>query len=571
VLAIGYTVRGHGPFATSTAVIDLFELQAFIALLASPTLILAAAIAERRATEAELQRSRQHHRDIVHYASVGIFRTTRDGTVLLANPALARILGYASPDDLLGLNAGETVYVHAGERAALVERLEALAEGDALEMQWKRKDGSAIWVDLRARPVRDADGNIAYFEGFVYDLTGRKNLETQFQRAQKMEAVGRLAGGVAHDFNNLLTVIASCTDFVLGDATLSASHREDLAEVKKATDRATSLTRQLLAFGRTQVLRPSTLDLNEGLAELLPMLKRLFETTIDIRIEPAANLWAVRADPTQVEQVLLNLALNARDAMPEGGELIFSTENMIVSPKPLTASQDYTMQPGEYVLVRVRDTGTGMDVETQRRIFEPFFTTKEIGRGTGLGLATAYGIVKQSGGYIRVRSETGKGTEFLIYLPRIDAPLSEKHVAATEPRDGAASGTVLVVEDEAAVGHALHRLLSGAGYSVYTASNGVEALEVFAGRKEQIDLLVTDIVMPEMDGRTLADKCSAMKRGLKVIYMSGYTRDSLLSQQTFDDETVLIEKPFTRDKVLALIAGVMEVHTSPVNLQGQPG
>ena len=567
VLAIWFTVRGHGPFYTSTAVINLFELQAFIALLAIPNLILAATIAQRRATEAELQRSRKHHRDIIHYASVGIFQTGPDGTVLLANPALARILGYASPEDLVGLKAAETVYVNTGERTAVLERIGAQPDGDAMEMQWKRKDGSLIWVDLRARAVRDAEGNVAYFEGFVYDLTGRKNLEDQFQRAQKMEAVGRLAGGVAHDFNNLLTVIASCTDFILGDATLPESHREDLVEVKKATDRATSLTRQLLAFGRTQVLRPSTLDLNERLAELLPMLKRLFETTIDIRIQPGANLWAVRADPTQVEQVLLNLALNARDAMPEGGELFFSTENAVVAPRPMTASQDYTMKPGEYVLVKVRDTGTGMDIETQRRIFEPFFTTKEIGRGTGLGLATAYGIVKQSGGYIRVRSEPGKGTEFLIYLPRTIAPLSEKHVVAAEARNGSASGTVLVVEDEGAVAHALHRLLSGAGYSVFAASNGAEALQVFAGKKEQIDLLVTDIVMPEMDGRTLAGKCSAMKRGLKVIYMSGYTRDSLLSQQTFDDDTVLIEKPFTRDKVLALIADVLTSRAPSANLQ----
>jgi CheY-like chemotaxis protein len=208
-----------------------------------------------------------------------------------------------------------------------------------------------------------------------------------------------------------------------------------------------------------------------------------------------------------------------------------------------------------------------MDAETQRKIFEPFFTTKEIGRGTGLGLATAYGIVKQSGGYIRVRSGQGNGTEFLIYLPRIMAPLSEKHVAPTEDRNGAVSGTVLVVEDEGAVAHALHRVLTGAGYSVFSASNGAEALEVFARKKEEIDLLVTDIVMPEMDGRTLAGKCSAMKRGLKVIYMSGYTRDSLLSQQTFADDTVLIEKPFTRDKVLALIADVLTAQAPSANLQ----
>ena len=557
VLAIWYTVRGFGPFATSSAVSNLFELQTFIALLAVTGLIIAAVIGERRATELELQRSREQHRDIVHYASVGIFQSTPDGVIVLANPALARILGYDDPNALIGRNVTEAIYWDSTERSGLLSRVESLAEGAELEMQWKRADGSAIWVDLHARAVKDSAGNTAYFEGFVYDLTSRKNLEGQFRQVQKMEAVGRLAGGVAHDFNNLLTVIASCTDFILGDPTLPETHRTDLTEVKKATDRATSLTRQLLAFGRTQVLRPSTLDLNERLAELHPMLKRLFETTIDIRIVPAADLWAVRADPTQIEQVLLNLALNARDAMPGGGILTFLTENSVIEREHTVSDQEYTMKPGDYVLLRVRDTGVGMDAETQRKVFEPFFTTKEIGKGTGLGLATAYGIVKQSGGYIRVRTAPGKGTEFEIYLPRTDAPISN-NVAPPERRQGArVSGTVLIVEDEAAVRQALYRLLTGEGYSVFTASNGAEALDVFSTHRDEITLLITDIVMPAMDGRALAEKCCALRASLKVMYVSGYTQDSLLSQQTFADGTVLIEKPFTRDAVLARIAEVL--------------
>jgi PAS domain S-box-containing protein len=555
-LAIWYTVRGAGPFATSTAVNNLSQLSTFISLVALTTLILAAVIAERRTAESALQGSRQQHRDIVHHASVGVYQTDPDGRILLANPALARILGYDAPEQLVGRNLADEVYWDQTQRAALIARHEHLADGVGVEVQWKRKDGSPIWVDLHARPVTDAAGRTLYFEGFAYDLTGRKQLEDQFRQAQKMEAVGRLAGGVAHDFNNLLTVIASCTDFILEDPELVAEHRSDLTEVKKATDRATSLTRQLLAFGRTQVLRPSTICLNDRLADLLPMLKRLFEATIEIRIETSPDLWAVRADPGQIEQVLLNLALNARDAMPDGGILTFATENCVVAAERAGPGQEYTMKPGDYVLLKVRDTGVGMDEDTQRRIFEPFFTTKEVGKGTGLGLSTAYGIVKQSGGYIKVRSAPGSGAEFQIYLPRA-AAAPDKITPPQRRHDAPARGTVLVVEDEPAVRQALQRILTGHGYTVVAAANGAEALELFIARKNEIDLLVTDIVMPAMDGRELARQCLALRDTLKVIYLSGYTRDSLLSQQTFEEGTEYIEKPFTRDAILERIAQVL--------------
>jgi PAS domain S-box-containing protein len=555
-LAIGYTVRGVGPFATSTAVNNLFQLDTFIALLALTTLILAAVIAERRTAESALRRSRQQHQDVVHYASVGVLRTDTGGKILLANPALARILGYDEPEQLIGRDMAGDVYWDPKQRSAIVARFESVGEVTPLEVQWKRNDGSPIWVDVHGRLVTDSADGTAYFEGFIFDLTGRKNLELQFRQAQKMEAVGRLAGGVAHDFNNLLTVIASCTEFVLGDPTLPDEHRNDLGEVKKATDRATTLTRQLLAFGRTQVLRPSTIDLNDRLAELLPMLKRLFETTIDIRIETAPDLWAVRADPGQIEQVLLNLAINARDAMPDGGTLTFATENAVVTAERPTSNQEYTMTPGDYVLLRVRDTGVGMNEDIQRKIFEPFFTTKEIGKGTGLGLATAYGIVKQSGGYIKVHTAPGKGAEFLIYLPRTEAA-PDKIVPREHQTDRPATGTVLVVEDEAGVRQALQRILTGDGYTVVTAANGAEALELFASRGQDIDLLITDLVMPAMGGRELARQCCLLRDTLKVIYLSGYTRDSLLSQQTFEEGTEFIEKPFTRDAILERIARVL--------------
>jgi PAS domain S-box-containing protein len=545
VIAIAFTVQDVGPFTTSTAVNNLFRIQTFLGVLALTALILAAVIAERRTAEAALQRSRREHRDIVHYASVGVYQTDPDGKILLANPALARIIGYDRPEELIGRNLAD-MYWDRAERAALVAQFEPLGgEEFGLEVQWKRQDGSPIWVDLHARSVRDAEGRTAYYEGFVYDLTGRKDLERQFHQAQKMEAVGRLAGGVAHDFNNLLTVISSSTDFILGDRSLPDEHRADLTEVKKATDRATALTRQLLAFGRTQVLRPSTINLNDRLADVLPMLKRLFETTIEIRMETAEDLWAVRADPGQIEQVLLNLALNARDAMPEGGALTFTSENAVVVAEPAGPGQQYTMKPGDYALLKVRDTGTGMDEDTQRKIFDPFFTTKDLGKGTGLGLATAYGIVKQSGGYIKVRTAPGSGAEFLIYLPRTDAA-PDKIVAPQERSGRQASGTILVVDDEAGVRQVLQRMLMAEGYTVIVAASGDEALELFAAQKDNVDLLITDIVMPKMSGHALAQKCSALRGTLKVLYLSGYTRDSLLSQRTFDEGTEFIEKPFTR-------------------------
>jgi PAS domain S-box-containing protein len=555
VIAVGYTVSVVGPFATSTPVNNLFSLQTFIAVLALTNLIIAAVIAERRTVESALQRSRQQHQDIVNYASVGVLQTDLDGKILLANPALARILGYAHPEELLGLSMIDDVYWDPTQRDATVARFETQGSGEAVEIQWKRKDGSPIWVDLHGRAVRDGPVP-AYFEGFAYDLTSRKQLEAQFRQAQKMEAVGRLAGGVAHDFNNLLTVIASCTDFVLSDPTLGAEHREDLTEVKKATDRATSLTRQMVAFGRTQVLRPATINMNDRLTELLPMLKRLFETTIDIRIQADRDLWSVRADPGQIEQVLLNLAINSRDAMPDGGTLTFITENRTVDSNPSGVGV-YSMIPGDYVLLRVRDTGVGMDEDTQRKIFEPFFTTKEVGKGTGLGLATAYGIVNQSGGYLRVRTSLGKGAEFMIYLPRTDA-IPEKSVNPERHDGRPASGTILVVEDEPAVRSALGRMLIAGGYKVVSAQNGTEALKLFGAGKDDIDLLITDLVMPGIGGRDLARQCSAIRDSLKVIYISGYTRDSLLSPQTFEEGTEFIEKPFTSDAILDRIARVLQ-------------
>jgi len=555
-LAIWYTVNGVGPFATSNAVDNLFQLETFIGLLAITTLILAAVIAERRAAESALERSRQEHRDIVHYAAVGVYQTDSDGKILLANPALADILGFDAPEQLVGRNLADEIYLDRTQWVGPSSQLETPAETSGVELQWRRRDGSPIWVDLHTRSVESAGGWGPFSQGFVYNVTGRKEIERQLGQAQKMEAVGHLASGVAHDFNNLLTVISTCADFVLSDAALPVAHRADLTQMKNATDRGTALTRQLLALGRTQVLRPATVNLNDRIAELLPMFKRSFKTSIDIRLETAPDLWTVRADPGQIEQVLLNLALNARDAMPDGGTLTFVTANCVITGDSEELSSDIAMKPGDYVQLTVEDNGVGMDEDTRTKIFEPFFTTKSAGKGSGLGLATAYGIVKQSGGYIRVRSTRGKGTEFLIYLPRINAE-PEKVVARRPKSDQAASGTVLVVDDEAGVRRVLQRILTAEGYTVAVAAGGEEALGMFKSSNVAIDLLITDIVMPGMGGRQLARECRDLRDTLKVIYISGYAPESLLSQQAIESGIEFVEKPFSRDAILERVARVM--------------
>ena len=509
---------------------------------------------QTRALEA-LEKTRKRFQSMIENSSDMISIFDLEGRRTYVSPSMSRTLGQEE-DELLHQSVLDTV--HPEDRAAAADFVAWLAqhpgEMRSIEFRRKRKDGEWRLLSAVGKNLVN-DPSVAGIVVNARDITEERVLAEQVRRSHKMEAVGRLAGGIAHDFNNLLTVIASCTDFILGDPTLADEHRADLTEVKKATDRATSLTRQLLAFGRTQVLRPSTINLNDRLEELLPMLKRLFETTIDISIERAPDLWAVRADPGQIEQVLLNLALNARDAMPEGGALTFVTENCVVVAERAGLDQEYTMKPGDYVLLRVRDTGVGMDEDTQRKIFEPFFTTKEVGKGTGLGLATAYGIVKQSGGYIKVRSAPEHGSEFLIYLLRTDAA-PDKIVPREHRDDFPTSGKVLVVEDEAAVRQVLQRMLIAEGYTVVTAANGAEALELFAARKDEVDLLITDIVMPEMGGRELARQCCNLRQRLKVIYLSGYTKDSLLSQQTFEEGTEFIEKPFTRDAILERIARV---------------
>ena len=373
--------------------------------------------------------------------------------------------------------------------------------------------------------------------------------EEQLRHAQKMEAIGGLAGGIAHDFNNILTAIRTYNNFLLEDLPAGHSSRREAAGIAKAVDHAANLTRQLLAFSRRQIMQPRVMSLNETVTGIEQMLARVLGSSIQIVTQLDAELGAVNADPGQIEQVLMNLALNARDAMPDGGKLRIETSNATLDGTYM--KQHGAAEPGEYVMIAVRDTGIGMDRATQSRIFEPFFTTKENGKGTGLGLAMVYGIVKQSGGYVWVYSEPGQGTTFKIYLPRTDDGVQPIQRDALRIADLRGTETVLLVEDEEPVRETSARLLRRAGYTVIEASNGVAALTAFEQEQERVDVIVTDMVMPEMGGREFARKVRAIDPELPIVFVSGYTDDDELRKSGLDDRSFFIEKPFTPEQLLA--------------------
>ena len=391
--------------------------------------------------------------------------------------------------------------------------------------------------------------------GVVYDITQRRNLEEQLRQAQKMEAVGRLAGGVAHDFNNLLMIIRGNSEVMLEHLSATERSRKNAIEIGKAADKAAALTRQLLAFSRMQVIQPKLLDLNGVVNEMAKMLRRLIGDDIELNIVSSAPLGVVKVDQSQIEQVLMNLVLNARDAMPDGGRLTVETAN--VSLDADYARRHATVQPGKYVMMAVSDTGAGMDAETQVHIFEPFFTTKELGKGTGLGLATVYGVVKQNGGWIWVYSESGRGTTFKIFLPRI-----EEVVGSTEPskivsQSPRGSETILLVEDQDGIRELASEFLKGSGYTILEARDGSEALQVAGQHHGKIDLLVTDVMMPRMGGRELAFRLASVRPHMKVIYMSGYAEYAKDNQKIAESENVILQKPFALDTLARKVREVL--------------
>jgi two-component system, cell cycle sensor histidine kinase and response regulator CckA len=398
----------------------------------------------------------------------------------------------------------------------------------------------------------------------MLDITRRKQAEEalrlseeQFRQSQKMEAIGRMAGGIAHDFNNLLTAITGYSELTLNGQTLDDRVRGNLEEIRKAVGRAAGLTQQLLAFSRRQVLRPVVLDLNTLLSNVHKMLRRLIGEDIELVTMLGSDLWRVKADPGQLEQVIMNLVVNARDAMPNGGKLILSTDNRELDEAYARAHPP--TRPGSYVMLNIQDNGAGMDLETLKRIFEPFFTTKEQGRGTGLGLSTVYGIVKQSEGYIWVYSEPGRGTSFEIYLPRVEGEVVPTLEMVPPPMEFPhGTETILLVEDEEAVRNLARTILQEYGYTVLEAYHGAEALRVAIRHEGPIHLLLTDVVMPLMSGRQLADKLTALRSEMKIIYMSGYTDYTIADHGILEPGTMFLQKPFTLGLLVSKVREVLD-------------
>jgi PAS domain S-box-containing protein len=474
----------------------------------------------------------------------------RDGehAIEYANPAFERITGHAR-QDAIGRAPG--AFVVRLEPSAF----EGLRTGEPRSRRGgdRRKDGSRYEQEATLAQIRDERGEPGDFVAMVRDVTKEVELENQLRQAQKMEAVGRLAGGVAHDFNNLLTAIIGYSESLLGEGGHDEPTRESISEIRDAGKRAASLTSQLLAFSRKQVLQPKTLDLNALILQMSKMLRRLIGEDVALATDLAPALAPVRVDPGQIEQIVMNLAVNARDAMPSGGRLAISTRDVVLDDASAAAHEG--ARPGPHVLLEVADTGEGISDDVRAHLFEPFFTTKEPGKGTGLGLSTVYGIVRQSGGAIEVASDVGKGTTFRIYLPRTagEAAAPAERTAAKIAASG--KETVLVVEDEDVVRRLATLALRSAGFEVIDARGGPEAIAAFE-RAERVDLVLTDVVMPGMPGRELADRLLARRPGLPVLFMSGYTDDAVTRGGELREGTVLLQKPFTPG---ALVGKVREV------------
>jgi PAS domain S-box-containing protein len=514
-----------------------------------------------RTTQEGLRRSEMNFRSLVTNAPYGICRCDSSGKLLNVNPALLAMLGYSSAQEIVGTHLG-ALYEDGQNWFELADHLRAATPFDRLTVEWKRKDGTATVLRVSGRAVSDA-GKERTFELFAEDVTERHALEQQLQQSQKMEAVGRLAGGIAHDFNNLLMVISGYSEFLLDRLGPEPELRAPAQEIASAAGRASALTRQLLAFSRKQMLAPKILDLNGVVTENLKMLTRMIGEDIELVMVPATGLGAVRADAGQIEQVIMNLAVNARDAMPSGGKLTIETSNVSLDEEH--AHVQAPLKPGNYVMLAIGDTGAGMDSETQSHIFEPFFTTKGP-KGTGLGLSTVYGIVKQSGGYIWVDSEPGKGTTFKIYLPRVaeavESP-AEVVAAAQSVATEAGTETILVVEDEANLRYLARQFLEKQGYCVIEAADGAVALQIAVAHEGIIHLLLTDVIMPGMNGRELAQRISEIRPNTKVLYMSGYTENVIGRNGTLDAGIRLLQKPFTLRDLNARVREVLASNPFP--------
>jgi|GEM_PF-674696 len=519
-------------------------------------------VTERKQVEIALQEAEAKYRGMFDDAVVGMFQSEPNGRLTSINSAMAQMLGYDSPAAALAEMIDlKCFYVDPRHLKSLEDMLEQSGVVRDFEYEIARRDGTKRHLVANARAVRDQAGKMLYYEGTVQDISERKLLEERFRQAQKMEAVGRLAGGVAHDFNNALSVINGYSEILQLELSGDDPRRAKLEEVRKAGNRAASLTRQLLAFSRKQTVQPVVLDLNSVVSDTEKMLRRLIGEDIGLVFLRESQSPRIKADRGQVEQILMNLAVNARDAMPHGGKLVIRTANADIDPTYIGGHP--FAKPGRYVTLSVTDTGVGMDAETRAHIFEPFFTTKEVGKGTGLGLSTVYGIVKQSGGHISVYSELGKGTVFKIYFPEA-AEGTPKNQTKSSRAVAPGVETVLLVEDEDALRQLTHECLQSSGYTVLAARDGKEAMELATNYEDAIDLLLTDVIMPEMSGPQVADALLSSRPNLKLLYMSGYTDDLISHHGVLEPEIAFLEKPFNLDSLLLKVREVLDRRSPPV-------
>ena len=518
-------------------------------------------VTDHRRAEQALRASEERYREIFEGSLDTLFISTPEGRLLDVNPAGIRLLGYDSKEELLQVDI-EELYLDPELRTRALEILGRDGFLRDFELRLRRKDGSQVVVLETTTTVKDETGKLFALRGMLRDVTEQRGLEEQLLRSQRMEAVGRMAGGVAHDFNNLLTVINGRSDLIRSQLTPGSPLVAEVDEIKAVGERAAALTRQLLVLSRRRSTSPQAINLNELIQNMENLLRRSIGEQIELvaHFEPA--LASIRVDPGQIEQVLLNLALNARDAMPRGGRLALDTTNVSVTPGSALARLG--LDPGPYVFLRCEDSGTGIEAKIQGQIFEPFFSTKDPAEGTGLGLSTVYGIVQQCNGLIRVDSQPGRGASFEVYLPAASEPVEPAEEEVIEPVSPSGTETILLVEDEAAVRGLLRRFLDAKGYRVLEAADGQEALRVVEDETGEIDLLLTDLVMPGMGGFELAHRLEAKLPGLRILFMSGYSEgaDAFFKSGLVSDVKNFLQKPFSTDLLAQRLRELLE--TRPV-------
>jgi PAS domain S-box-containing protein len=512
-------------------------------------------VTQRKRVDDALRQSEASFRGLVE-GTYGVYRAALDGSILMANAALAGILGYDSERELLALNLVTDIFQPGEYSSHLFDQPGTRKQFARIEAGWRRKDGKVITVELSGRTVSDDKGDLLYFEVIVEDVSHQRNIEHRLRHVQKMEAIGRLAGGIAHDFNNVLGVITGYSEMLFdklgSDPKLSAL----VSHISKATERGASLTRQLLAFSRQQVLEPRVINIQEHIKRIEELLRRVLGEDIGLSVDAGSHPVHLRADATQLEQVIMNLVVNARDAMPSGGNLSIEISEAHLNDEYCKQNPD--TRPGSYVLIAVTDTGSGMSQEVLSRLFEPFFTTKESGKGTGLGLATVYGIVKQSAGHITVYSEVGHGTTFKVYLPLSEESVLTPETVSVDGIVPTGSETILLVEDEDSLREVAREYLSNKGYSVLTACEPESAIEAAEKAPHPIDLLLTDVILPGSSGVQLAQRLSASNPQMRVLYVSGYTADAIVHHGGHDSNFAFLSKPFSLSTLARKIRSVLD-------------